>query len=561
MAASLCLSDLTFASGQRIELSPDSIVLFVGPNNSGKTQSLMDIWGILSAGKASHRLSIKEGTIEKSGTQEQFLDFLNEYSIIRKNSLIAPGINVSPPAAVYEQWSRDCPAYIGPLFAKLIGARDRLSAIAERKRVDGSKEKPAYPLPALDLDPESERKTSKSFYKIFGKNLMLDRWVGSVVNLHVGSRPNTTKHGHEYTPEYASEVRKRPDINSEGDGIKAAAGLLLNVLSIPKNVYLIDEPDVYLHPPQAYAAAKELVRISVGTQLFMATHNAHFVRGLLDASSSRVFLIRLDRRGNEQSVNLIEHEVFEEIESDPLVRFSNLLEAMFFRTAIICENEADCLFYRNLCRAVNNESGQDDNVFWLSSHGKQNIRKFVRILRALGLRVMSLPDLDIINDRSNLCALLESHGGRWSDIDHEYSTLAKLMTERKPTYAAGDVKKRLRDILDGVTQADDELFPRGAADRMRGELKSASPWREIKESGIKALGKGANQLAAQELLSKLEKKGILAPSIGEMESFYPLSSSHGMEWVKEVLELDVEKDASLSEARDFAAKIIAARRR
>ena len=40
MNVSLHLSKLTFASADTLSLAPDSIVLFVGPNSSGKSQSL-----------------------------------------------------------------------------------------------------------------------------------------------------------------------------------------------------------------------------------------------------------------------------------------------------------------------------------------------------------------------------------------------------------------------------------------------------------------------------------------------------------------------------------------
>ena len=132
----------------------------------------------------------------------------------------------------------------------------------------------------------------------------MDRGAGSVVNLHVGTHADPAAYGGEYSSEYASEVRKRPDISTEGDGLKAAAGLFLNILAIPKSIYLIDEPDVYLHPPQAYATAREMVNISNGKQLFMATHNAHFLRGLLDSNSERVVLVRLDRSTDIQSVKV-----------------------------------------------------------------------------------------------------------------------------------------------------------------------------------------------------------------------------------------------------------------
>lgn len=37
------VEELTFADGTKIEISPDDIILFVGPNNSGKSRSLREI--------------------------------------------------------------------------------------------------------------------------------------------------------------------------------------------------------------------------------------------------------------------------------------------------------------------------------------------------------------------------------------------------------------------------------------------------------------------------------------------------------------------------------------
>ena len=557
MNVSMHLSQLTFASGDDLPLNPDSIVLFVGPNSSGKTQSLKDLWEQITSPQRFRGLSIANATVQKTGTASQFLQFVHENSIVRDNQRIMSGLNISPPEAVNHDWDQERPVHIGRVFAQLVEAEARLSAIKERNRINRSSDKPVHPLQALDFSPDKERDTSRTFNKVFGLHLLLDRGAGSVVNLHVGSRPDPAVHGGEYSPDYATEVRKRPDIGAEGDGLKAAAGLFLSILAIPKSIYLIDEPDVYLHPPQAYATAREIVDVSKGKQLFMATHNAHFVRGLLDTNSERVVLVRLDRSTGTQSVKIIDNEVFRDIDPDPLVRFSNLLEAMFFPTAVVCENEADCLFYRSLCRAVD-PSSNDSEVFWLSAHGKQNIKKFVSLLRQLGLMVISLPDLDIINDQTNLRTLFESHGGTWPDIESDFLSLARLMKHRKPSVAAKDITAKIRGILDTMSAGADGLFPNDTAMEIRAVMRGASPWREIKESGISAFGKGENRIAVDRLLAALRRRGILVPPVGEMESFYSLSSNHGMAWVNDVLGLDLARDNELSEARKFGEAIIRA---
>ena len=553
MTVSINISSLTFASGDQIPLERDSIVVFVGPNSAGKSQSLRDIQDLTHNAGNSTGVSITNVDMNKIGTVEEFKQFLNDNTIIRGNVQLLPDLKIGLQVNLAEQWENDEFRLIAKVFIKLIEAGDRLSAVSNRERIDLSHEKPHRPLQALDGDSEKELEVSKSFEKIFGQQLALDRGVGSVVNLHVGTRPDPTLYAGLLLKDYYAEVRKLPNIDKEGDGFKAAAGLLLHLLGIPRSVYLIDEPDVYLHPPQAYAAAKELIRVSPKRQLFLATHNAHFVQGLLDSDQQRLVLIRLDRPARNQDVRIINKATFNEIKSDPLIKFSSLLEALFFRTVIVCENEADCLFYRSIYRAVN-ESVHDENVFWVSAHGKQNIKKLVAPLRKFGVQVLSLPDLDIINDDAILKPLIESHGGDWNEFESDFKTIAKLMSERKPTFATKDVKAQIFEILADVEERENGLFPPAQADKIKKVLKSASPWRELKESGLTALGKGNNHTAARSLLEKMSNIGILVPEVGELESFYPLSAKEGIGWVNEVLSLDIKSDNNLINAREFAKK-------
>ena len=124
---------------------------------------------------------------------------------------------------------------------------------------------------------------------------------------------------------------------------------------------------------------------------------------------------------------------------------------------------------------------------------------------------------------------------------------------------ADDVKAKIIEILNDMPSTKDGLFQDDSAQQIRKVMNGASPWRELKENGLKALGKGQNQIAAVKLLGKLRDHGILVPPVGEMESFYPFSASHGMTWVNEVLCLDLVNDEILSEARKFAEVIVSAR--
>ena len=64
------------------------------------------------------------------------------------------------PDAANNDWKQEHPKYAGRVFARLIEADQRLSAIKERTRINRSEEKPIHPLQALDFDPDRERDTS-----------------------------------------------------------------------------------------------------------------------------------------------------------------------------------------------------------------------------------------------------------------------------------------------------------------------------------------------------------------------------------------------------------------
>ena len=151
---------------------------------------------------------------------------------MRNNTIKLADISASPQSALDNEWETDGFRHVGKAFAQYIQAEDRLLAIGNRNRIDISGI-PSTPLQALDFDDRKELEVSKSFQNIFGQELALDRGAGSVVNLHVGTRPNPSVCGGLYSPNYSSEIRKLLDMDNEGDGFKAASGLLLNLIGLP----------------------------------------------------------------------------------------------------------------------------------------------------------------------------------------------------------------------------------------------------------------------------------------------------------------------------------------
>jgi hypothetical protein len=54
------------------------------------------------------------------------------------------------------------------------------------------------------------------------------------------------------TPEYLQEIMALPQVQEQGDDVKSFVGMLLAITATEYPLLLIDEPETFLHPPQAY---------------------------------------------------------------------------------------------------------------------------------------------------------------------------------------------------------------------------------------------------------------------------------------------------------------------
>ena len=72
------ISELTFSGGDSFQLNKNEKIILVGPNNSGKSQTLREIIRICNDGKIEQAIVIKSLTISKEGTSDDLKAFLDE---------------------------------------------------------------------------------------------------------------------------------------------------------------------------------------------------------------------------------------------------------------------------------------------------------------------------------------------------------------------------------------------------------------------------------------------------------------------------------------------------
>jgi hypothetical protein len=86
-----------------------------------------------------------------------------------------------------------------------------------------------------------------------------------------------------------------------------------------------------------------------------------------------------------------------------------VLGALFHEGAIICEADADRVFYSEINeRLLAARAGGADGCLFLNAQNKQTIRRIVRPLREMGIPAVAVTDLDILKGREDFRDLLKA---------------------------------------------------------------------------------------------------------------------------------------------------------
>ena len=185
-------------------------------------------------------------------------------------------------------------------------------------------------------------------------------------------------------------------LNDQGDGIRSTVAILASLIVNSNQLYLIDEPETFLHPPQARQLGRDIGQLSRGKQSFIATHNIDFIRGVLESDSQRVKIIKIDRIGNDNEFYCLNNESVEAIAKDKNLKYSNLLNGLFYERVILCEDESDCKFYSAILETINTEVYQ--STLFCAVGGKGQFKRIITLLKELHINWYIIADIDLINN-------------------------------------------------------------------------------------------------------------------------------------------------------------------
>jgi hypothetical protein len=373
-------------------------------------------------------------------------------------------------------------------------------------------------LQALYLaDPAIERAVSTTLFDIFGMHLRLDVSALSRVVLRVGDAalldvPGEPRLGRRQFETY-------PSLDEQGDGLRSFATVLLAIRTLQRPIVLLDEPEAFLPPPQAYRLGRLLSEASQNHQLIIATHDTNLLRGILDAGREPLIL-RMTREGIVNPTRAVSVDRLRQIGSDALLQSARVLDGLFYEGVVVTEADGDRAFYAMIAGRLSDGAG----IHFTNAHGKQAIRLVVDAYRDIGIPVASIVDLDLLRDLAEFKTLLEAHGVTPDVVDRVVSERSRLATKVSPQPMGRQLEKalvRTREVLDAEERSSDDPSERLARFRRFIEQlrREADPWHIVKERGTQAFGE--LEEAARRLLKDLRAFGLFLVPCGELEGWLP----------------------------------------
>ena len=301
--------------------------------------------------------------------------------------------------------------------------------------------------------------------------------------------------------------------------------------------YLIDEPESFLHPPQAKIMGQIIGQtLKNDQQAFISTHSEDIIKGLLDICPDRIKIIRITRDAKKESINhfsILDNIRFCNVWNDPLLKYSNIMSSLFHKAVVLCESDSDCKMYSIIEGHIKQMEGKYSETLFIHCGGKDRMAKIVTALRALNVKVKLIVDIDVLNNKDTIKGIVEAFGIVWETISRDYTAIAASIrngtkgVERKTAQAL---------IYKTLAASNAPVLSQEEIKTIQSALKTHEKWDEIKKFGRAAIPNGDATRAYKNIEETLHEHGIYIVPVGELECFVKEVGGHGPSWVNSVLE-------------------------
>ena len=511
------------------------VTVFVGPNNSGKSQILREVERYCRTGqKDANDLLLAELTFSgldpaftaqsierirqppnpgeaqqvghifvgsRYGRQQVQVETLAQF-------IQAPATNV----AAFCQW------YLTHLTLMLDG-KSRIGLVGQQGAGDLQRP-PESSFQVLFRDDAKRHEVRRIVLDAFGRHFVLDPTHLGQLRIRLSER--APRDDMEERGIHADAVRFHAAaqvIDEASDGVKAFTGIVTEVMAGDPSVVLVDEPEAFLHPSLASKLAQEVARaaLSADKRVFVSTHSPQFVMGCIQ-SGAPVNIIRLTYRAGVATARVLPSEEILELMRHPLLRSTGLLSGLFYEFVIVTESDADRAFYQEINERLLQfrPDWGIPNCLFLNAQNKQTVQTLLRPLRKLGIPAAGVVDVDV----------LKEGGANWTNL---------------------------------LTSADVPQLLHASFATMRSAVKTAmdATGKDMKRDGGVAILEASEKQAAEDLLDQLRQYGIFVVPGGELEAWLKTlgATGHGPAWLIDIFERMGEDPSNASFVRPSTADV------
>ncbi|MFN3160781.1 MAG: ATP-dependent nuclease [Rubinisphaera brasiliensis] len=487
------------------------VTVFVGPNNSGKSKVLTEIFSFCHSGRvdansklldkltfsglsdeeaanAIRRITVPANPGEAQNVESIFVGSrYGRYQVPHKeliNSIRVPQSN----SQGFCEW-----------FLKhntlLLDGSSRIGLTADQPAGD-LQQPPQTSFQWLFRDDAKRQEARRIIFEAFGTYFVLDPTNLGKLRIRLSDRApldDVEERGiHSDAVRFHASAQH---IQLASDGVKAFTGIITEVMAGDPRVLLIDEPEAFLHPSLASKLGLELSRASLSSdkRVFVSTHSPTFVMGCIQ-SGAPVNIVRLTYRGGVATARVLPSEDLLKLMRNPLLRSTGVLSGLFYEFVVVSESDADRAFYQE----VNERLLQFrpdwgiPNCLFINAQNKQTVQTLIGPLRQLGIPAAGIVDVDVLKDG----------GTNWTNVLHSANIPA---------------------------------IQHGSLATMRASIKQAmdASGKDMKRDGGVSILPVTDREACENLLSQLAEYGIFVVPGGELEAWLTEQKigGHGPTWL------------------------------
>ena len=217
------------------------------------------------------------------------------------------------------------------------------------------------------------------------------------------------------------------------------------------------------------------------------------MQGALEAEGPTT-IVRLTRNGEINHAAVLDEQDVKDLWSDPLLRYSNVLDGLFHDAVVLYESDSDCRYYQAVLDATGAQQPQDDDgepperglqILFTHCGGKARMSSVIDALSAVKVPVIVVVDFDVLRDANHVKKLVVSVGGSFEgDIKQDLTVLQAALKSDAKVLRRTWLRDSFNTALDGAVE---EILTPMDLEKLRAIIRAETGWDKAKRSGKSAV--------------------------------------------------------------------------